>query len=112
MNGLLLFTTIVVIVFGVLQIILFFKLWGMTNNVSSMKNMMEEYLDNLSKSKGVETMTGQIKAGNLVVRLSDEKQMRVLSSEGYTFVCRPLEGGDSSSYSRNEIELFDEFYKK
>lgn len=33
--------SIIIIVFGILQIILFFKLWGMTNNVSEMKNMME-----------------------------------------------------------------------
>ena len=33
--------SIIIIVFGILQIILFFKLWGLTNNVSEMKNMME-----------------------------------------------------------------------
>ena len=31
-------------IFGLLQIILFFKVWGMTNNVSEMKNMMEQFL--------------------------------------------------------------------
>ena len=30
-----LFVSIVIIVFGVLQIILFFKLWGMTNDVAN-----------------------------------------------------------------------------
>lgn len=33
--------SIIIIVFGILQIILFFKIWGMTNNVSEIKNMME-----------------------------------------------------------------------
>ena len=33
MEGLIQFTGIVMIVFGILQIILFFKIWGMTNNV-------------------------------------------------------------------------------
>lgn len=33
----LLITSIIVIVFAVLQIVLFFKVWGMTNNVKSMK---------------------------------------------------------------------------
>lgn len=36
--------SIIIIVFGILQIILFFKVWGMTNNVSEMKNMMELFL--------------------------------------------------------------------
>lgn len=36
---------IIIIVFGVLQIILFFKIWGMTNDVKEMKNkfVSEEY---------------------------------------------------------------------
>lgn len=33
MEGLIQFTGIVMIAFGILQIILFFKIWGMTNNV-------------------------------------------------------------------------------
>ena len=33
MDGLIQFTGIVMIAFGILQIILFFKIWGMTNNV-------------------------------------------------------------------------------
>lgn len=33
MEGLIQFTGIVMIAFGILQIILFFKVWGMTNNV-------------------------------------------------------------------------------
>lgn len=32
------FLSIVLLVFGVLQIILFFKLWGMTNDVRSLKD--------------------------------------------------------------------------
>lgn len=37
MEELLLFTSIVVIVFGLLEIILFFKVWGMTNDVKMLK---------------------------------------------------------------------------
>lgn len=36
--------SIIIIVFGILQIILFFKIWSMTDNVSSIKNMIELYL--------------------------------------------------------------------
>ena len=45
----LVFTSVVVIVFGVLQIILFFKLWGMTNDVASMQAMMKKALKNIQK---------------------------------------------------------------
>ena len=40
MEGIALFVSIVIIVFGVLQIILFFKLWGMTNNVAEIKRIL------------------------------------------------------------------------
>ncbi len=36
------FMTIVFLVFGILQIILFFKIWGMTNNVKKIKNKLFE----------------------------------------------------------------------
>ena len=36
------FLSIVIIVFGVLQIILFFKVWGMTNNVSELRKMYDD----------------------------------------------------------------------
>ncbi len=38
MEGMFTFVGIIIIVFGVLQIILFFKMWGMTNDVKKMKN--------------------------------------------------------------------------
>lgn len=34
------FVAFVVIVFGLLQLILFFKIWGMTNNVREIKEYM------------------------------------------------------------------------
>lgn len=34
--------SLVMLVFGILQIILFFKLWGMTNDIRSMKNQSKE----------------------------------------------------------------------
>lgn len=39
MEGMTLFVSIVIIVFGILQIILFFKLWGMTNDVKKNKEI-------------------------------------------------------------------------
>lgn len=40
MNGIFLLLSIIFIVFGILQIILFFKLWGMTNNIRAIKQKM------------------------------------------------------------------------
>lgn len=38
MEGMLTFVGIIIIVFGILQIILFFKVWGMTNDIKKIKN--------------------------------------------------------------------------
>ena len=103
--------SIILLVFGVLQIILFFKLWGMTNDVRSIRAMMEKRLSAEVKDNG-STAPGIIQEGNLVVRLKDEVQMRVVRKDGYTYVCRPLGGGDSASYGKDEIELYNVFYKK
>lgn len=40
------FVSIIIIVFGILQIILFFKLWGMTNDIREIKN---KYMDDQYK---------------------------------------------------------------
>lgn len=43
------FLIIVGAIFGILQIILFFKIWGMTDNVSKMVKQFEQVLDLLQK---------------------------------------------------------------
>lgn len=48
MDNLLLFAGIVMITFGILQIILFFKIWGMTNNISNInKKISHTNIDDL-----------------------------------------------------------------
>lgn len=50
MENMLLVTSIVIIAFGVLQIILFFKVWGMTNDVRKIrKNIIGNSLDEAHK---------------------------------------------------------------
>lgn len=116
MEGILLFTTIVVIVFGVLQIVLFFKLWGMTNNVSRMRMMMEEHLNNMDNNS-IELKDNKgykgIKVEDLVVELKTERQMKVTNIIDGKYECK-LAGGIApvGLFNRNEIELFDTFYKK
>lgn len=45
MEDMLTFTGIIVIVFGILQIILFFKIWGMTNDVRKIKEQFTNEKD-------------------------------------------------------------------
>ena len=41
MESITLFVSIVIIVFGILQIVLFFKIWKMTNDINEIKNLIE-----------------------------------------------------------------------
>lgn len=45
MESFTLFVSIIVIVFGILQIILFFKIWKATNEVSQVKSILSEYVN-------------------------------------------------------------------
>lgn len=54
------FLSIVLIIFGVLQIILFFKMWGMTNDIKGIRNKYLKYedkkmIDNTESNPSIET---------------------------------------------------------
>lgn len=53
MEGLLQFTGIVMIAFGILQIILFFKIWCMTNDVKELKNELISIPDKWTFNKAI-----------------------------------------------------------
>lgn len=55
--------SIVIIVFGVLQIILFFKVWGMTNNVSELKKMYDDRSEKLISA--INRVAGEMQKSNL-----------------------------------------------
>ena len=59
------FLTIVLLVFGVLQIVLFFKIWGMTNDIREMRN---KYLKD-EDEKVLEVVTN-----NPLPRISNESK--------------------------------------
>lgn len=53
MEGLMTFTGVVMIVFGILQIILFFKVWGMTNDIKELKNELISIPDKWTLNKAI-----------------------------------------------------------
>lgn len=64
------FTYIVMLAFGILQIILFFKIWGMTNNVKELKDLYSERSKELSSN--IDKLSRTIK--DLNISKSDEPQ--------------------------------------
>lgn len=68
MEGMTLFVSIVIIVFGILQIILFFKLWGMTNDVKKIKSSLPISLEGISPAKIEFAIGNKEKAKEMVKR--------------------------------------------
>lgn len=117
MESMLSFISIIFIVFGILQIILFFKIWGMTNDVSKITRILESKAFNFQEShmndsqEKVEQPTHQemelsndINIGSRVIRLSDEKTMIVDSIENGKFFCKGSMIEGYKYYSREEIK--------
>ena len=116
------FISIVIIIFGVLQIILFFKLWIMTGDVKDIKNIIKAHLSNpratnsqnecysQEKNDGIEndkkeiTNIDDIAIGDNVTRLSDNKQMIVDSVNGDKYFCKVSFFEGYKYFNRNEIK--------
>lgn len=91
MEGMLTFTGIIIIVFGILQIILFFKMWGMTNNVKCINEKLknEKYSYQFYMIIGEKEKAFQIAKEELVIKLleiglytsTDEGFIRVAKNE-------------------------------
>lgn len=118
--------SIVLIAFSILQIILFFKLWGMTNNVSRIKDILESKLSNtqiakeqsaICRTENKNPMTEELKnirypndinAGDSVIRLSDGKMMVVDSVDDGQYFCKGSFMEGYSYYKREEIKSANE----
>ena len=101
--------SVVIIVFGVLQIILFFKLWGMTNDIREIK---EKYLSQTKAAK-VEPIVinpdAKFQIGMRVVNLNSEKQMIIerLTEDG-RYICHS-DGLIVGTFSPTEIMELNEW---
>ena len=57
------FLTIILLIFGVLQIILFFKVWGMTNDIKEIRNKYLKDEDEKRRQKAEYDTTPKISGG-------------------------------------------------
>jgi hypothetical protein len=89
---------IVMLVFGILQIILFYKLWGMTTDVSQIKNFFFNHLIRYTsiqtnaqiseQASAEQKVVGKWPVGTLVVHTSTWKQMRIKEiTPDHKYVC-------------------------
>lgn len=109
MEGILGFVSIVIIIFGILQIILFFKLWGMTNNIFEIKELIKKYSieEKASQKPQKSTIKMDIQIEDLVVELKSKRQLKVVDiTEDGRFQCKTPGGiAPIGFFERHEIEL-------
>ena len=71
------FLGILVIIFGILNIILFFKIWGMTNNVSEIKRILKDANETKKELKKNKTKS-KFNIGDQVTALSYNSILEVI----------------------------------
>ena len=105
---------IIALVWSVLVIILFFKVWGMTNNVKeilevlkSVQNPNNSTKDSVSESKiAPDENCTQISIGSIVYRCSDGCKMLVERSAADQYYCvEPDTHKYIDTYNRKEISV-------
>lgn len=106
MENILNLVSIIIIVFGILQIILFFKIWGMTDDIKAIK---EKYLNNIVEETYYTSPDNhQYKVGDLVTNIKNDKQMRIKEIKGDKYSC--YSNGDNTfegDFLESEIRLFN-----
>ena len=89
---------IVMLVFGILQIVLFFKLWGMTNDVGQIKYLLcnlstqnataAKNSHDLEQTSSEQKVVGKWPVGVLVVHSATGQQMRIKEiTPDHKYVC-------------------------
>lgn len=102
-------------IFGVLQIILFFKIWKMTDEISELKQMYQTVnADKLQTNnipinepkERIKEETNPLHIDAVVVRISDNKKMTIrdITNEGKYSCYSGLK--KEGEYSKDEIRLF------
>lgn len=108
------FLLIILAVFGILQIILFFKIWEMTTNVADIKGMLSKELVGHNNETDDDSQTKDTCGygiGELVVDLNTGNQMRIQDIKGNRYNC--TRGGQYVGiFSTEEIMPFDVWVKQ
>lgn len=88
---------IVLIIFGILQIILFFKLWIMTNDVAAIRKKFAPQVEDVQKPHDLLGMYVRIR--------STGKQVRVIARESGQYKCVDVTTNEPcGTYSYEELE--------
>lgn len=107
------FVALIIVVFGVLQIILFFKLWGMTNDVRKLTKQFCESSKPMIQVVKETPITNYdkrldfIKKGDYVIRVSDGKKMLVSNITDGKLVCSASLLSGAETYRKDQVKIIE-----
>lgn len=102
---------------AILNIILFFKLWGMTNNVAEILDIIKHSTRAVPANSGIDpenttTTDGSFSNGQVVVNLKNEDQLKITSiNPDGTYSC--VKNGTTTyvgEFKKEEIADFDAYW--
>ncbi len=103
------FTLLIV---AVLNVILFFKIWGMANDVNKILKIMQKYDMKETDNRMQNNLSdGNFNIEDLVVRKSDQKQMRIKEINNWKYHCFSYGNVDEGWLTENDILSWDDFSK-
>lgn len=106
------FTTIlalIFLVFGILQIILFFKIWGMTNNIDRIKDLLEKLSISTDYDNSMSTDSSELSVGDTVVRIDGEEQFKIIGIDDNGMYSCSKAGIPIGSFKRSELYTWAEW---
>ena len=106
MEGIMFLVSIIIIVYGILQIILFFKIWGMTSDVREIKNMLESNIRQKYAAFNHSTNTDHsFPLGEVVTyKKTQEKFIIKRKITEDLFECSALDTNISYTLNRNDLQ--------
>lgn len=115
--------SLIIIVFGVLQIILFFKLWGMTNDVAELKLIIKHYnyppippkssvaetphTDSAALVKDYDSRLDGVKNGDKVEVSFDGREVSVMFVEDNRIYCKTSFLGGGQYFLKKDLKFIE-----
>ena len=101
------FVNVILLIWCILQIVLFFKVWRMTNDVQIIRDAIKSICEHnkpQNKIKEIGDNDNPFSVGALVID-DTERQWRVVEIKGNIVVCRNSVQG-IVEFNQNELKLF------
>ena len=105
------FFSIIGVIWSILCIILFFKVWGMCNNVNEIKNILQEkFIGKDEKGakdlNGVHSLSDDKKPIELAVYLPEDMMVEILGKEGgNVYKCRSIKDGQIYYFKKDVLNF-------